>query len=231
MARHLLTPAVAASLLLGASWANATPNLEMRITQNANSITVLDPGHAGIVDFQGTVGTFKVADATGLGEPQISQPLGYQIDLSGALVAKKPGTITLALTETNLLRPMGPLGIEQAFAGTLPAMWTITFDSYLDTSNAAFGKAKSLYSYSFTAPKATNSTAFSVDASEVGIVGAGLFSITDIVTITATTIGHPVSFDATTTDSPVPEPAAIAVLGLGILGLGLARRRDRAASA
>ena len=48
-------------------------------------------------------------------------------------------------------------------------------------------------------------------------------SITDIVTLTATSTHHPASFDLTTTD--LPEPSSLLPLAVGLLGMGLLLRR------
>lgn len=224
MNRYLVAPAAIAALLVGGASAWATPQLKLRAVQGASTATKTDALNTGEVAYNNkTLGAFKIASATGLGSPLLVEPGGYQIDLSGNVVATAVGTLSLALTETDLSQAPGSLPFQESFGGTLPMGWTITLDAYFDPTNKAFGAADLLYSYSFTATAPTPTSAFSIDANNSGLVSKKLFSITDIVTITATTTNHSASFDVTSTD--LPEPASIALLGLGMGGLLVVKRR------
>lgn len=221
---RILVPAIVASALAAAT-ANATPQLQLALTQVSSSTAIVDTAHTGMAAFSGTVGKFSVPYASGLGDPVLTQPDEYQIDLSAQVVATQAGTLKIALTEANLIRPVGSLGFNESFGGTIPKGWTISVDAYFDADNVAFGMADALFSYSFTAPAGSPTSAFSVEANSSGLVSAGPFSITDVVTITATDKGQPASFDLTSTD--VPEPDSVASFGAGLLSLGLVLRRRK----
>lgn len=209
--------------LLTATSARATPQLQLRVTQGANSTTVADTGHTGEVAFNGILGDFLATYVAGLGDPLLVQPHGYQIDLSGQVTANALGTMTIALTETNLEQPLGPLNFNQSFGGTLPTGWTISVDGYIDLGNVAFGTADHLFTWNFAAPSGPPASAFSIDATRSALMSGAPFSMTDIVTLTATSAHHPASFDLTTTD--LPEPSSLLPLTVGLLGMGLLLRR------
>ena len=220
---RVVAPVVVASLIVATS-AMATPELQLRVTQGAHSATV-DAADTGLAAYgPATIGKF-LASAVGLGDPVLVQPDGYAIDLLGGVTSDKTGTISIALTESNLVRPPGSLPFHESFGGTLPKGWTITLDAYFDAANAAFGTADRLFSYSFTAPAGQPSSGFSVDANNFGLVGLTPFSITDVVTIKATSLHQAASFDVASTD--LPEPASIVLFGVGLLGVGFARRHTK----
>lgn len=211
-----------ASLLVATS-AHATPQLQLRVTQGANSATLVDTGHTGQVAFNGMLGDFYASYVAGLGDPMLVQPHGYQIDLSGQVTANAVGAMTIALTETNLEQPLGPLNFSQSLGGTLPTGWTISVDGYIDLGNLAFGTTDHLFTWNFAAPSGPAASAFSIDATQSAEMSGAPFSITDIVTLTATSARHPASFDLTTTD--LPEPSSLLPLAVGLLGMGLLLRR------
>lgn len=218
--------ALAVGAMLAGTSVYATPQLQLRVSQGASSTTVIDGAHTGQVAFSGALGDFLATYVAGLGDPALTISHGYQIDLSGQVTANKTGTMTIALTETDLLQPVGPLGFDQSFGGTLPAGWTITVDAYLDAGNAAFGTADLLYANTFTAPASPVASAFAIDSAQSALMSGAPFSITDIVTVTATSTHHPASFDLTSTD--LPEPSSLAPLAVGLLGMGLLLRGRRA---
>lgn len=209
--------------LLVATGAHATPQLQLRVVQGTHSTTVVDTGHTGEVAFSGTLGNFLASYVAGLGDPLLVQSHGYQIDLSGQVIANAAGTMTISLTETGLDQPEGPLNFAQSFGGTLPSGWTIGVDAYMDQGNVAFGTADHLFTGSFAAPASPPASAFSIDATQSAEMSGAPFSITDIVTLTATSAHHPASFDLTTTD--LPEPSSLLPLAVGLLGMGLLLRR------
>lgn len=215
---YFLATLAVGAMVAGTS-AYATPQLQLRVSQGVSSTTVIDAAHTGQVSFSGTLGTFLATYVAGLGDPALAMPHGYQIDLSGQVTANRTGTMIIALTETDLLQPMGPLGFSQSFGGTLPAGWTISVDAYVDQGNVAFGTADHLYANAFTASANPPASAFAIDSLQFALMSGAPFSMTDIVTLTATSTHHPASFDLTSTD--LPEPSSLAPLAVGLLGMGL----------
>lgn len=219
---HSLTTLLVASLLTLTS-TYATPQLQLRVTRGTQSTTAVDTGHAGQVAFSGVLGDFLATYVAGLGDPLLFQPHGYQIDLSGQVTANALGAMTIALTETDLEQPLGPLNFSQSFSGTLPTGWTISVDGYMDLGNVAYGTTDHLFTGNFAAPSGPPASAFGIDATQSAQMSGAPFSITDIVTLTATSTHHPASFDLTTTD--LPEPSSLLPLAVGLLGMGLLLRR------
>ncbi|HJR71881.1 MAG TPA: PEP-CTERM sorting domain-containing protein, partial [Gammaproteobacteria bacterium] len=93
---------------------------------------------------------------------------------------------------------------------------SVSYQTYFDTSNTAFGKATELTSFSALGP------AFANTASNI-LSSASLYSLTLLVRITHT--GQQASsFDAAV---KVPEPGTLLLLGAGFLALVAFTRRRR----
>lgn len=100
-----------------------------------------------------------------------------------------------------------------AFGGTTNG--TVSFQSYVDSTNTAFGQ-EIMLSDSGLLP----GIAFS-GASSGAINMTGLYSMSIYASVTHTGGNQITSFDSYIS---VPEPGSLAILGIGLLGLGMSRR-------
>jgi hypothetical protein len=158
------------------------------------------------------VGTWALDVTTGLGNGWSAI---FGIDLNSiAASSQAGGTLRITFTETNLNAgfPAGPLSITSAIGGTTQG--TVTYKSWFDDSNVAFGQSELLFS------GAASSLAFADGATKV-VNASDPFSLTlqvDVTHVGAKTT----SFDFS---ASVPEPTSVALLGVALLGAGVATRR------
>ncbi len=164
----------------------------------------------GLVLYAGGVGAWTVA-ATGVGNGQSSI---FGIDLNSlAISSNAGGTLRLSLTETDLALGMpGPISVTSLIGGTTQG--SVSYASWVDDSNAAFGHGALLFS------GASGAGAFAASGSQTVPV-ADPFSLTLQVDITHLS-RQLTSFDFA---AQVPEPGTLALLAVGLLGLGAATRR------
>ncbi len=208
--------------------AQAVPTLQMQLSSGGASSGVLtDAAHTGYVNFTGALGAFSINVSTGTGVGSLNPSANKGIDLNSVNVASSTGgSVTIMLTETGLSGTAGSSLFQSAIGGTVGSFISnlassITFSTYSDASNTAFGQANLLYSKTFSG----NGLPFSVGATSSGATST-LYSQTIVVTINSAA-GSTTSFDAYVT--PVPLPGTLALLGLGFLGLGLRNKARKTA--
>lgn len=142
------------------------------------------------------------------------------IDLSSVdIVSSAPATLVVMFTETGLSAAGAERWLTQFGSSWSGGTATVELQTYLDTANQAFGKGTPLSDLtSLTTPFAL---------SGVTVAGGGLFSLTEVLTITANAAGEHFSLDGMLVDAP--EPASLGLLGVGLAALGLRGLRRRAA--
>lgn len=171
---------------------------------------------AGIVSWNGTIGTWTVFATVGVTKPAIGSALDPQMDLFNAEVSGGAGTLTVAVTDTGFLS-VGTLNFNTEIGGTTDG--TLSFSLFADTGNAEFGSAPA----DLVTSLGPFAGAFSASQNDQATMTAP-WSMTAAATITHTAAGQVTSFDARI---KVPEPRTLALFGIGLLALGLLSRRRR----
>jgi hypothetical protein len=175
----------------------------------------VDPLHHQIVN---------VADPVGAGRSINTGTTAAlpSIDLSSVeITGRAPATLVVKFTETDLTSS-GPKLWRTVFSGSWAGgAASVELQTYLDANNKAFGTGTLLSDLKGT------SSLFALNGEATA--GGGLFSVTEVLTITALAAGEHFSLDGLVFDAPVPEPASIGLLGASLMALGLCRRRPRPA--
>lgn len=168
-----------------------------------------------VVFHGGAVGSWTISNTTALGDGW-SDIFGIDLNSLSASSAAG-GTLRIRFTETDLAFGNGaPLSVTSAIGGTTQG--TVSYASWIDDSNVAFGQAQQLFAGT------SNGIAFSAGGNAMAAVSSP-FSLTLQVDINH--IGKKMtSFDFS---ASVPEPSSVALLGVALLGAGAATRRRRKA--
>lgn len=206
-------------LAVGATFANATMILTM--SSGENSVSIEDNGigdtdsTVGIVHFSGGLGLWFANVTTGISNSPApdGQPAFLSL-LSSDFSSRGAGTLTIILSDPNLINPLGSNLAARTWTGGISS-GTVTVGSLLNGA-----PLNSLGSFT--------GGAFSANGSSIVDTTNG-FSLANVTTITHgewggfTTVGVVTMVDP---PSNVPEPTMLGLLGLGLLGLVLVRRKS-----
>jgi hypothetical protein len=192
--------------------AYAVPMLQL--SSGGSTVTITGDPMTGIATYYGSVGNFFLNLTGGFTYPTLGAQTVPQLDLvSFNASSTAGGTLTIKFTQTDFSNLSGnPFLIDSAIGGVTQG--TVSYQSYFDASNTAFGTASLLgnlgpYSGAFSGSSLDNVTA------------TGLYSLTLVTTITHAGGGsfpQASSFNATLR---VPEPGTVTLLGSVLLGIGL----------
>jgi hypothetical protein len=211
--------AVAGSLMWASSAYPATISIGLA---EGGPVSLVSSG-TDAAAFVGAFGTFSTNIVSGTA--------GVFPDLLGSttsnLVTATPGTIDVVVTAQGLTSPTSAFS-SFLTSNTLPAGWSVTEQTFVDTANGRFtttpgGTVTQLASNTF------NDIGTSVQG-KGGVPSGSMYSITELYILTSTGAGGPALSTIDVQANPVPLPATLPLLGSGLLGLWAWGRKRRAAS-
>jgi len=216
---------------IGAGQANAIPMLSM--DDGTTFVTIVDNGAgdtnalAGSINYSAPVGTFSnysIVISVGTTKPLIGSPEQPHLDLASVNVTSFGATsdvLTIKFTDTDFSNPSpAVMGLVSEIGGVTDG--TVTFATYYDTSNAAFGEANPLSSLGPYSGGAFSGQDY-VSLASLSPTPADPYSITLVTTVSNGGGGGMITSYNASVD--VPEPSALLLLGSGMLGFAFIRRR------
>jgi hypothetical protein len=179
------------------------------------------------IGFNGAYGTFSANIVSAL--PGIFPDLLNSNTLNTS--SATPGTLSVYVTIQGLTTPISSV-LSSLTTNLLPAGWSVTEQTFLDTGNGLFttsgGSVTMLSSHTFTNPPTAGPDTSKVNAA---ISSGSMYSITELYVITSSGLGGPANntIDVVAT---TPLPGALPLLGSGLIGLWAwgRKRKPRAGS-
>ena len=205
----------------------------LSVDDGTTFVTVTDNGAGdnnalvGFIEYSAPFGTFaNFAAAVSLGttKPLIGSAEAPHLDLASVDVSSfgaAEDTLTIKFTDTDFADlASGITGLRSEIGGVTDG--TVTYATYFDNSNTAFGTATLLSDLGAFSGGAFSDTAYA-SLGSLSPTPAGPYSLTLVTTVAHTAgTGKITSYNATVA---VPEPGTLLLLGSGMLGFAFMRRR------
>ncbi len=202
----------------------------VEVSSGGDTAVYMDGDNDGVITGVGSVGNFNIANVTAAvsNSPGVANEATLQVtNISITNFFAGESTLTVRVTDTDFTAPSGAVHLSSDFGGTLnrgsnpiPTR-TVTFQSFIDDSNTAFGVGPTPGLLTATATgSAPQSTV--TGSGDVNTTVVGSYSLTNVLTITVGG-GAAANISGSATAIPVPEPLAAGAAGL--MGLVALRRR------
>lgn len=220
MKRALLLMIVA--LAVGALAPTAHAGMVLTLTDGTDTLTLSDSDLDGIIVFGpaalSSTSVWTINSTQGFSKPAIGGQTDPKVDLfSFNVTSGGPGTLTIMLTDTGFVWPLGSGTLISQIGGTTEG--TVQLTQILDPDNSEFAVTNSGNDLSLVHP-ALGPGAFA--STLTGSLSVGNpFSITEIAVITHGAGDLTTSFDAYSKVVPVPGAILLGILGLGVVGIKL----------
>lgn len=189
---------------------------------NGHTMTLGDNA-SGVISFSGTLGQFNLSITTSAPSGQAMLPTLTLSSLS--YFGYRQGTLTISLSEASLTTPGGTITSKINGQTT---MGSLSYSTFLDTSNKLFGKGTVLNT------QGTFSGGSFAGTASAALSSHSPFSLTETIILQQSSRGR-TTFGAVVVDPPAPVAlvpdtgSTLAFLGLTLLGLEAIRRGLRSA--
>jgi len=183
-----------------------------------NTELVTDSDGDGFLNFSGPlgIGSWIANGTTGLANPLIGDPWINALDLNSVNMSGGEGQLTIMLTNTDYVGSDDMSRYLTGVGGNTTG--NVLFQSYLDTTNTAFGMETLLDETGIM-------SGFGFSSKNGGyVMMSDLYSLTTVATITHSSAN---SFTGFNYAIKVPEATSLTLFSIGLLGLGFTRRRKK----
>ncbi|GMR05241.1 MAG: hypothetical protein BMS9Abin24_035 [Thermodesulfobacteriota bacterium] len=208
---------------------------QLSIDDGTTFVTIFDNGAGdsdslvGFINYSapsGTFANFVAAVSLGTTKPLIGSGDKPYLDLASVNVTSfgaSADVLTIKFTDTDFT-DLAPVvtGFKSEIGGVTDG--TVTYATYFDNGNTAFGQATSLSDLGSFSGSAFSGSAYASLAS-LSPTPAGPYSLTLVTTVSNNAgMGKITSYNASVS---VPEPSTLLLLGSGMLGFAFLRRRKK----
>jgi hypothetical protein len=198
--------------------------LILQLSDGTTTVTIVDgggldgTGTVGAVSWSGTIGSWIVNVATGVGSPVFGPATMDLNSINVSSGTSAPAPLTIMLTQTGNTTSFP--GWNMNFGGTNGSGGSVTYSAYADPANGEFGLISLI---GVLGP--FGGGAFS--GATGGLVSvSSLYSLTQVLSVSGTS--GVFSFSGNAELLPIPEPGTLVLFGAGLVGLAaVARRRAR----